>query len=100
VTLAAHHAQRRLDGGGQRLEQRRLAAAALAGNAVDFVLLDREIDFVDGLDDLLFAVEIEHVIGLQRLGAENRVVHDVHAAPTRWTRLRGSRYSLMLTDSQ
>ena len=45
---AADDAQRRTDGAGDRLDQRRFAAARFAGQAVDFVGVDMQADIVHG----------------------------------------------------
>jgi len=89
--LAVDDAQRRADGGGEHLDEAGLAARALAGDAIDFVLGDVERDVVDRAHLALHAEIVHQIVGLEPLDGQD-ISH--RQAPMRRRRLRGSMYSL------
>ena len=58
-----------LDSVEERFEQGCLSAAAFAGDPVDLIFINLKIDFIDGFDDLLGALHIQHIEGFQLFGA-------------------------------
>jgi hypothetical protein len=93
---ARQHLQRRLDCVGDGLDQRGLAAARFAGEAVDLVGRDREADIVDGTDLALDPEGGRPVVGAQARHGEDGFAHP----PLLPRRLRGSMYSFIDTASR
>ena len=54
---------------------------AFAGNPIDFVLQDFEINLVDRFHHLLGPENVEHVEGFQLFRAKYRLVHSSFTAP-------------------
>src|SRR5262245_463557 len=93
---ARQHLERRLDGAGDGLDQRGLAAARFAGQPIDLVGLDGEADVVDGANLALDPEGRGPVIGAQVRDREDRCAH----GSARPRRLRGSMYSFIDTASR
>ena len=109
---AADDVERRADGARDRLDEGGLAAARLAGQAVDLVAVDVQADVVDGADLAVDAEILHLVIGLEMRRLHHRPGrlpgvfpprpavrfgrrgHQL-APPIRLSRLRGSMYSFI-----
>ena len=112
---AADHGERRPDGSGDGLQERRFAAARFAGEFVDLVAANDKRDVIDGAHLALDAEVVHQIIGAQAVDRQRRrpfrrrarragrsvvqagLLHQV-APPMRLRRLRGSIYSFIDTD--
>src|SRR6185503_18502409 len=115
----SHDLQRRLPRRGYGLDQRGLARARFARQAVDLVAPHLEVDAIDRAHLALYAEVARDVVGLETLHREHRGIGGLrwrcrshrrrrtrlrqrtHAAlPMRLNRLRGSMYSLSDTANR
>ena len=97
---SADDSQRWTNRGGKRLDQRGLARRALAGDAIDLVLANRERDVIDRPHLAVDAEVLRPVIGLQAVDGQNVLWRGGHQLPMRRRRERGSMYSLSDTASR